>query len=318
MSYFTGALPSPPHKAFAVPSHRASAVPPLYGIIPSKLDIWGNSTYGDCCSAEEAWALAFYSLAAGLPETFVSANDVVAFARAHRYLNGAALTDVMDTMASAGMQSGSTTYHDGPYQSVDWTDDTVLSSAIYQGPVKIGVAAGQLQNVVQGQNGWFATTFRKSRAIDHCVGLGGFGTIGDLAELMKVPVPNGVIASGRGYLMFTWGTVGIISQSSMEAITAEAWLRTPTTVGVGPVPPDPGPQPSPTPNPTPGPTPGPTPTPPSPSPSPSPQVFFPDYDIVLSGSLPVTGGTSPVTIILTGTATPSGPPAPTPGPTPLP
>ena len=60
------------------------------------------------------------------------------------------------------MQSG-VRYNDGPYTSVDWTNAAVLQNAIVQGPVKIGVAATQLQNAVQGDppvSGWCATGFQ--------------------------------------------------------------------------------------------------------------------------------------------------------------
>lgn len=53
----TGAFPSPKHKAFAVPSFKPiTTIPASWGVVPPQLDIWGNSTWGDCVSAEEAAA----------------------------------------------------------------------------------------------------------------------------------------------------------------------------------------------------------------------------------------------------------------------
>ena len=252
-----GAFPSPAHLAFAAMPHQASPTPPSYGMIPPKLSIWGNDRFGDCVSAEEAFAKAAYSVAAGVPELLVADADLVAWARKHGYLNGANLTDVMDTMAKTGLPIGSSTYTDGPPQSVDWTNDAVLRSAIYAGPVKIAVAAGQLESAVNqtnDKNGWWAVGFHKSLMSDHCVGLCGFGSAQDLATMLGVSLYKGVSPDTLCYLMFTWGSIGIIDQKSLINITTEAWLRTPTTPG------------QPTPQPTPSPTPpAPTPTPPSPS-----------------------------------------------------
>jgi hypothetical protein len=192
--------------------------------------MWGNSQYGDCVSAEEAAAKAQFSLMnGGTTELFVAEKDVIAWASAHGFLNGAMLTDVMDVMAKTGLPANGKLWDDGPYQSVDWTNDAVLSSAIYQGPVKIGVAAGQLENVVTNTNGWIATGFRRDENIDHCVNLCGYGTLAQLATALKVTLPGNVDPTVRGYLLFTWDTIGIIDQASMVAITGEAWLRTPTT-----------------------------------------------------------------------------------------
>ena len=200
----------------------------------------------------------------GLAETFISDSEVVKWARSNGFLNGANLTDVMDAMAKSGMTANGQTYGDGAYQSVDWTNDAVLSSAIYQGPVKIGVAAGQLEGVVAGTNGWWATGFTTDNNEDHCVNLCGFGTAQSLADLLEVSVPKGVSATARCYLLFTWGTIGIIDQPSMLAITGEAWLRLPTTPGQLPVPP---------------PAPPPTPTPPGPTPTPTPDTLSGTYQL---------------------------------------
>lgn len=234
-----GAMRSPPHKAFAAPAHVAQAVPPSFGVVPAELSYWDNSKYGDCCSAEEAAAKAQFSLMnGGTHELFIPEKTVVDWAKENGFLNGAQLTAVMEAMAKKGMRVDSQTYGDGPYQSVDWTDDATLSSAIFQGPVKIGVAADQLEAVVppppSPSNGWIATGFKPDQNLDHCVNLCGFGSLQALCALMKVTAPSGLDPTTRCYLLFTWSTIGIIDQASMIAITGEAWLRTPTTVLQGP------------------------------------------------------------------------------------
>jgi hypothetical protein len=220
-------------------------------------------------SAEEAFAKAAYPLygGAGSTELFLPDNVVYDFANSHGFLNGAMLTDVMDAMASYGMPYQGTTYTDGPYQSVDYTNWDVLTSAIYQGPVKIGVAAGQLENVVGQSNGWFSGNFSNDQNIDHCTSLSGYGTVAECFAMLNVPVPSGADPGENALLFFTWRTIGVVTHKSLIAITGEAWLRTPTTPQT-PLPPVPVPVP-PTPTPTP---PTPTPTPPTPTPVPVPSI----------------------------------------------
>jgi hypothetical protein len=199
-------------------------------VIPSQLSYWGNEKDGDCVSAEEAFAKAAASLMAGQPELFISETEVINWASAHGYLEGAELTAVMDAMAVSGMTVGGTIYGDGPYSSVDWTNDAILSNAIFQGPVKIGVAATQYDAVVGTTNGWFLLNAHNDQNIDHCTSLCGFGPLSYLAQFLGVEVPAGVDGTKRGYLNFNWDTIGIIDQPSLIAICGEAWLRTPTTV----------------------------------------------------------------------------------------
>lgn len=250
-----GARPSPANIAFAVPSFQPlAAVPDSYTPIPDRLSPWGNTTYGCCVSSEEAAAKALYSVACGLPETFIPEATLISWARQRGFLNGAVIVDVMDAMAKYGIVAADgKIYRDGPYHSVDWTTDAVLSAAIYQGPVKIGVAADQLEGAMNSAltSGWVASGFHRDTSIDHCVNLCGFGTMAQLCSALKTPLPSGVSPSARGYLLFTWGTIGVIDQPSMIAITGEAWLRTPTTVGQAPQPhPAPAPTPAPVPTPT--------------------------------------------------------------------
>jgi hypothetical protein len=116
---------------------------------------------------------------------------------------------------------------------VDWTNASALNSAISQGPVKIGVAATQLETAwraTNGQTGWFGLGFQNDHAEDHCVSLCGYGTLAWLAGQLKAAVPAGIDGTKPGYAMFTWDSIGIVDQPSMIAITHEAWLRVPTTV----------------------------------------------------------------------------------------
>ena len=229
-----GAKPSPRHElAAAMPHTRLPSTPPTYLIVPRKISMWHNDTHGDCVTAEEAFAKACHS-----PEIFITDGEVQKWAAAHGWYDGAYLTDVLKAMQTGGFTQDGHTYDDGGYYSVNWADAPTLQSAIFQGPVKIGIAADQLETVClaagEGKSGWFATGFKQTTDADedHCVSLCGYGTISWLAQQMKVTVPNSVDGTKPGYALFTWDSIGIIDFPSLLAITHEAWLRTPTTIVV--------------------------------------------------------------------------------------
>ena len=227
-----GAIPSPRSDLAAARPHVALKAPPPNAIVmPPQLSFWGNDVHGDCVTAEEAFAKACNS-----PEIFITYNDVITWATDHGVLEGAYLTQVLNFMQTDGFSENGSVYDDGPYFSVDWTNSTTLQSAIAMGPVKIGIAADQLDAAwlsTGGQTGWFATGFHPDSNEDHCVSLCGYGTISWLAEQLNAQVPSGVDGSSPGYALFTWDSIGIIDVPSMIAITHEAWLRNPTTVTGG-------------------------------------------------------------------------------------
>jgi hypothetical protein len=229
-----GAAPSPRSVlAAAVPYSVPVGAPPNFIVIPRQISMWGNYDHGDCVTAEEAFAKACNN-----PEIFISDNEIIAWATAHGVLEGAYLPDVMTWMQSSGFADGSFVYGDGPHFSVNWTDATTLQSAIYSGPVKIGVAGDQLDttwnaaggSAAGGKSGWFATGYKNDPNEDHCVSLCGYGSISWLAQQLGVEVPAGIDGTKAGYALFTWDSIGIIDVPSMIAITHEAWLRRPTTL----------------------------------------------------------------------------------------
>lgn len=224
-----GAVPSPRSRLAAATPHRAVVgAPPTFITIPAQLSMWGNDQNGDCVTAEEAFAKACNN-----PEIFIPEADAISWATRHGVLNGAVISDVLQWMQNDGFQEGSLTYDDGPYSSVDWTNAATLQSAISLGPVKIGIAADQLEtawNSTNGQSGWFAVGFHADSNEDHCTSLCGYGTINWLAQELRVQVPSGVDGTKPGYALFTWDSIGIIDEPSLLAITQEAWLRQPTTV----------------------------------------------------------------------------------------
>jgi len=233
-----GAIPSPRHELAAAMPHVPNpniAVPPSFLMWPAQMSSWNNYTYGDCVSAEEAFAKA-----TAAPQTFIPETTVVSWATAHGYLNGAYLTSVMSTMQTNGFPFNNRTYDDGPYYSVNWTNPAILNSAIYShGPVKIGVGADDFQSnphglVTPGTSGWAMYNYPKNLTEDHCVSLCGFGTLEELVALFQqhhvtVNVPAGM-PTGLCYAMFTWNSIGIIDQQSLLNMTYEAWIRTPGTL----------------------------------------------------------------------------------------
>ena len=200
--------------------------PPAWIWLPRSLSYWLNNQYGDCVTAEEAFAKACSGV-------FISDTVVQSWASKNDVLDGAELDQVLDLMAKAGFAQDGNTYNDGAKLAVDWTNALELPSAISQGPVKIGVASSQLDGVVGTANGWFATGFSQDSSEDHSVSLCGYGTMAQLGEWLGFSVPAGVDGTKPGYALFTWDTIGVIDLPSMAAITGEAWLRTPTTVIVG-------------------------------------------------------------------------------------
>jgi hypothetical protein len=266
--HLTGALPSPRHKlAGSVPFRAVRAFPDQWGVVPAKLDIWGNDRYGVCVTSEEAANIAAFTAAReGVVDICLTENTVINWARKHHYLNGANISEVMDTLQTDGdpLVEGAK-YFVGPYHAVDWENRADLCAAIYESRanVKIGIASNGLGDAVQGRNGWIVLSARKDRRIDHCVGLCGYGSLEYLCGLCGVEVPERADGYQFCYLMFTWGTVGIVSESAMWAMTGEAWVRLPASIANPPYPPEPGPGPSP------GPSPGPLPPlPPIPPPVP--------------------------------------------------
>jgi hypothetical protein len=233
-----GAIPSPRHELAAAMPHvpdPAIAVPPSFLMWPSQISSWNNYIYGDCVSAEEAFAKI-----TAAPHVFIPEATVVAWAQAHGYLNGAYLTAVMHTMQTQGFQANKHTYDDGPYNSVNWTVPAILNSAIYShGPVKIGVGAEDFQtnahgHVTPGTSGWAMCNYPKNQPEDHCVSLCGYGTLAQLTALFhqhKVVVkPPPGMPTGLCYAMFTWNSIGIIDAQSMLNMTYEAWIRNPVTI----------------------------------------------------------------------------------------
>ena len=230
-NFLKGATPSPRHRLAAAIPHTISSpivpVPQNFLWKPAKISMWGNDVHGDCVTAEEAFAKACHS-----PEFFIPDDEVIAWATKNGVLEGTDLTTVLDLMQTGGFPQSGSTLNDGPPVSVDWTNPAILLDAILWGPVKLGIAADQLQPIVEAnpRDGWVATGFTPDNNEDHCVSCCGYGTLSWLAEQLGGTVPDGVSEFTPGYAIFTWDTIGIIDLPSFQAIPGEAWLRVPNTI----------------------------------------------------------------------------------------
>jgi hypothetical protein len=233
-----GAIPSPRWELAAAMPHVPDPkikVPPSFLMWPVQMSSWNNYIYGDCVTAEEAFAKA-----TATPQTFIPLATAVAWATAHGYLNGAILSAVLTTMQTNGFSLNNKTYDDGPHFSVNWTNAAILQSAIFShGPVKIGVGAEDFQtnpdgHVTPGTSGWTMYNYPKNQPEDHCVSLCGYGTLAELVHLFQqhkvtVNAAKGMPA-GLCYATFSWNSIGIIDEQSMLNMTYEAWIRNPVTI----------------------------------------------------------------------------------------
>lgn len=224
-----GALPSPRFKlAEAIPHQLTIGIAPSNFLnVAKKISFWGNDKYANCVTAEEAFAKG-----CGNPQVFIQDQLAINWASDNGFLGGAHISDVLDRMTKVGFRFGGATYNDGFFNSVNWTNTSLLHNAISIGTVKIGIGANQFEAAYHKrtrEQGWFAFGFKSEIKTDHCISLCGYGTLAWLASKFNVTLPTGIKGEDIGYAFFTWNSIGIIDRKSMLAITSEAWLRNPTT-----------------------------------------------------------------------------------------
>lgn len=236
----TGATPTPFLKVVAAIKagdakiYKATAPPPQIVVVPKRLSIWGNNQFGDCVTAESCFAIADYSTFIGLDEIFVTEASCIKWARDHGVLNGADLLSVIQGMQRDGIpdEKGIVRKAGNP-SSVDYSNEVTLQSAIAQGPVSIAIGSGSLPSGAGSRNGWYVFGSRRTGA-DHCVSLCGYGPTVELFKALGAsPPPN---APANGYLLFTWGTIGVVDHKWLLSTCVEAWVRNPTTTDLQPAP----------------------------------------------------------------------------------
>jgi hypothetical protein len=270
-----GLKPTPPHMLFSVPRFvpTQATLPAAVSYVPKQLSVWNNNKYGCCVTSEEA----FNQGACG---TFITDATVLSWARQRGYLNGAYLTEVMDSMRKSGFAQGGNVYGVGGYTQVNFGSEPTLQAALAVAPVKVGLDADALPGTAGGKQGWYAVggSAGHFRNEDHCVTLCGYGPASTLYSAMGVPLPAAIPATKPGYLLFTWGTIGFVDHDWIMSTVAEAYLRDPTATVNGKPQPNPGPAPGPTPPPQP-------PTPPTPPAPPVPGKGFTGSLVYVDGAL---------------------------------
>lgn len=233
--------------------HRAplaASIPTQVMMIPARLSMWGNSQYGMCVTTESCFAMAAYSTYVKAPEVFITEATAINWARDHGVLNGATLLEVIEGMQKDGIKDENGILRkEGKSSVVDYTDEDTLKSALAIGPVSIAIDSNSLPSDAGSRNGWNAFNVGNFSNTDHDVGLAGYGSTVVLAQALGVTPPAN--APPTSYLVFTWNSIGMVSHGWIKSTVAEAWLRTPTIVGMGPSP-EPPPPPPPPPPVTPG------------------------------------------------------------------
>jgi hypothetical protein len=226
-----GELPRPNQELAAAQPYRAVGAPPESFIAwPIEPGYWGSDQASNSSWAEEAFAKACAE-----PRVFIPADLVLSTSRKCGSSNFA------EFLQTHGFEMDRKAYLDGPFRSVDWMNEAVLSGAIATtGPVKIGIASANLAFGAQGQvtpgtSGWAIYGLPKGQPENHCASLCGYGPLAALSDLfdrhgINVNLPAGMPA-GLCYAMFTWGSIGIVDRQSLINITGEAWVRNPTTIG---------------------------------------------------------------------------------------
>lgn len=230
-----GGRPTPPEIIAAAQRHVHDGTPlPTSCLLWAKhLNPWGNIGKGDCCTAEEC-----FKLGAAAPGVFVPQRYAIKWAQRNGFAQGATPYAVMSAMATEGMVVSGVTYKDGPPSWVDWTSSTTLASAIAtSGPIKLGVASGNLEEFIQeaSVSGYCVYGYPAGLPQDHCISLCGYAsTLDEMVSLfaakgVTVTPPSGT-PTGLTYAFFTWGGVDLMDLQSLLNMTGEAWVRTPPTI----------------------------------------------------------------------------------------
>lgn len=222
--------------------HSVEVAPTQIITIPKRISYWGNNQFGICVTSEMCYAFADYSTFVGVDEVFVTEATCISWATQHGVRDGADLLQVIQMMQRDGIKDESGTLRKcGTPSTVDYSSESLLQNAIAVGPVSIAIDANALPSGAGNKSGWIALSGSRHPNTDHCVSLCGYGKLKDLCDALGISVPSGVDPNKVCYLLFTWNTIGIVSHEWIMGTCVEAWLRTPTIIGLAPPPPKPSP-----------------------------------------------------------------------------
>lgn len=232
--FCTGAMSTPDTDIAEAPLFVVPGSPPRHvAYIPKVRSMFGNDRYGVCVTSEEAFAKSCW-IAGSQPEIDVPENIVVDWARKRGLLHGASLGPVCDMMFKEGFRNGSQLYNNGQKRLVDYRDEAALQAAIATGPVKVAIKASTLGAGAGTRDGWYSLG-GQARGSDHCVSICGYGTADWLYGELGVSLPEKIPPDTPGYLCYTWSTIGFVDSAWIKGNIKEAWVRTPTTIGIPPI-----------------------------------------------------------------------------------
>jgi hypothetical protein len=235
-SRLRGCRPSPPDR-LALAFRRTRKVqelppPPEHYDATGQVTDWdmlGNDQFGNCVFTEEANYKKAVTRGTGNPEILISRETCI-----KDYLiytggrdDGADIDQALTYFQRTGLMDDEHQHHHiGPHGALDTRDLVELKHgvALFRG-VKLAVAADLLDRHVGESNGWFID--RTGRGpIDHCVGLYAYGTVAYCLRLCGVnPRVADAYRHAPAFVLYTWGTIGVITWTSLRSIVGEAWVR---------------------------------------------------------------------------------------------
>lgn len=270
---------------------------------------YGNDQQGDCVIADEFHSVNAWKANDGDPTVLGTTSE--ALSEYHRLCgpgdNGCVITNVLDAMKSGGLSVGGQRHKIDGYVAVDPSNgDEVKVGLIVFGALTIGF---NVPPQWMGKNAYNGAVWDDPGPFipvgGHDVPILGYNatgvqvaTWGFVVTITWKALANGrIVDEAYAKLSPDWYGSDKLAPNGIDAAALKSDLA---KLGAGDLPPwtpDPTPTPTPTPpGPSPTPTPTPTPTPPAP-------VTPPNYEVTVSGKIPVGFFGQLETVTLTGTAT---------------
>jgi hypothetical protein len=199
--------------------------PGVNGVCGARFQMNGNSQYGCCVSS---WLAGNYksgiTSATGASDLVIPSANVIAWARQHNGLNGLNIIDAMVMLQTDGVLDADNRAHTiGKNGGIDHTNLLEVKLAMqYFRCLTLGVASRQLLALDTSKNGWVLKGAYQDQDCDHCIGEAGYGSAAYCAEALGLPaVPASLDPDEPCRILVTWGTAGIATDDSANAITSE-------------------------------------------------------------------------------------------------
>ena len=192
-------------------------------------DMDGNDTWANCVFAGEANYKRAVTKATGVPEIQISANACIRayLLYTHGRDEGANISTFLDWMHCVGLEDDDRRHHkNGRHGALDVTSIQELrfGVSLFRG-VKAAVAADILDTVVAGKSGWICHK-TGTGPIDHNVELLAYGTVNECLTICGTKsASHHSFALLPAFVLYTWGTVGVITVQSLQSIIGEAHVR---------------------------------------------------------------------------------------------